>query len=133
MCFCKPVACSKLSKLVGIHERGKNNRSFNNNVNSSYSNIAEAATFAPPSTVDSVAVQKADYTVSKKSLQVEATSSSASATMKVFVTSTGAYIGTLGNSGKGRYKGNFGWSINPQNITVRSSLGGSAAKVVTAR
>jgi hypothetical protein len=53
--------------------------------------------------------------------------------MKVYVTSTNAYIGTLGNSGRGRFKGSFSWSVNPQNITVRSSLGGSAAKAVTAK
>jgi hypothetical protein len=62
---------------------------------------------------------------------VEATSSSASATLTVFVTSTGAQIGTLTNDGGGRYRGQFNWPTNPQNITVKSSLGGSATRTVT--
>jgi hypothetical protein len=36
----------------------------------------------------------------------------------------------LSNSGGGQYRGEFGVSTNPQNITVRSSLGGSATRAV---
>jgi hypothetical protein len=63
-------------------------------------------------------------------LRVEATGSNASATLSVYVTSTNTFIGTLRNEG-GRYRGDFSWSTNPQNITVRSSLGGSASRTVT--
>jgi hypothetical protein len=51
----------------------------------------------------------------------------------VFVTSTGALIGTLSNSGGGQYRGEFSSSTNPQNITVKSSLGGVATAIVAAK
>jgi hypothetical protein len=66
-------------------------------------------------------------------LRVEATSTSSNATLTVYVTSTNAPIGTLRNEGGGRYRGDFSWSPNPQNITVRSSLGGTASRAVTAK
>jgi hypothetical protein len=50
--------------------------------------------------------------------------------MQVFVASTGALIGTLGNDGGGRYRGQFTWPSNPQSIVVKSSLGGSATIAV---
>ena len=59
-----------------------------------------------------------------------ATSTSSTATLQVFNTGTGALIGTLGNSGGGQYRGEFSVATNPQNITVRSSLGGSATRAV---
>jgi hypothetical protein len=49
----------------------------------------------------------------------------------VYVTSTNVLIGTLSNDGGGRYRGEFSWSSNPGNITVKSSLGGSATRNVT--
>ena len=80
---------------------------------------------------DTVAIQVAEYTGWRDELHVEATSTSASATLQVFVTSTNQLIGTLRNDGGGRYSGTFSWSTNPQNITVRSNLGGSASRNVT--
>jgi hypothetical protein len=82
---------------------------------------------------DSVAIQRAEYTGSNRELRVEATSTNAAAVLTCYVTATGALIGTLTNDGGGRYRGQFTWSSNPQNITVRSSLGGSATMNVTAR
>jgi hypothetical protein len=64
---------------------------------------------------------------------VEATSSSSNATLTVFVTATGAQIGTLSNDGGGRYRRTFTWPSNPQNITVRSSRGSQATRAVTVR
>jgi hypothetical protein len=84
-----------------------------------------------PATADTVSVTKVEYTVSKSMLLVEATSTSTSATLQVFVTSTNQLIGTLTNNGGGKYTGQFSWPTNPQNITVRSSLGGSSSKAVT--
>jgi len=63
-------------------------------------------------------------------LRVEATGSNASAILTVYVTSTNTLIGTLRNEGGGRYRGDFSWPTNPQNITVRSSLGGLASRAV---
>jgi hypothetical protein len=62
---------------------------------------------------------------------VAATGSNAGATLRVYVTSTNTLIGTLNNEGGGRYRGDFSWPTNPQNITVKSSLGGSASRTVT--
>ena len=84
-----------------------------------------------PASADTVGITKAEYTASKKVLLVEATSTSTSATLQVFQTSTNQLIGTLTNNGGGKYTGQFSWPTNPQNITVKSSLGGSSSKAVT--
>ncbi|HKY52764.1 MAG TPA: hypothetical protein VJM08_00600, partial [Anaerolineales bacterium] len=86
-----------------------------------------------PTTVaaDTVSIQLAEYSAGNQQLRVEATGSNASATLTVYVTSTNTLIGTLRNEGGGRYRGDFSWPTNPQNITVRSSLGGSASRTVT--
>jgi len=81
---------------------------------------------APPPSTDTVRITRAEYESSKRVLRVEATSTSGSATLRVFVTSTGALIGTLSNSGGGQYRGGLSAATNPQNITVQSSLGGVA-------
>jgi hypothetical protein len=86
-----------------------------------------------PTTVaaDTVSIQLAEYSAGNAELRVEATSSNASATLSVYVTSTNTFIRTLRNEGGGRYRGDFSWPTNPQNITVRSSLGGSASRTVS--
>jgi hypothetical protein len=73
-------------------------------------------------------IQRAEYSSGR--LRVEATSTSSNATLTVFVTSTNAQIGVLQNDGGGRYRGEFNLSSNPQNITVRSSLGGYASRAI---
>ena len=85
----------------------------------------------PRAATDTVNITKVEYTASKNSLLVEATSTSSSATLQVFVTATNQLIGTLTNNGGGKYTAQFSWPTNPQNITVKSSLGGSASKAVT--
>jgi hypothetical protein len=84
-------------------------------------------------TTDTVSITRAEYESSKRSLRVEATSNRSNATLKVYITSTGQLIGTLSNNGGGKYSGQFSLSSNPQNITVRSSLGGVATRTVSAR
>ena len=86
-----------------------------------------ALTVAPPATTDTVAITLAQYRLSRKRLSVQATSTSATATLKVYVTATGQLIGTLTNNGGGKYSGTFKWPTNPLNITIKSSLGGSAS------
>jgi hypothetical protein len=81
-------------------------------------------TVTSPAT-DTVSISRAEYEAAKNQLRVEATSSNATATLTVFVTATDERIGTLAGG-----RGEFTWPTNPQNITVRSSLGGSAARVV---
>jgi hypothetical protein len=46
------------------------------------------------------------------------------------VTSTGALIGTLDHKGNG-YRGRLDWPMNPGNVTVRSSSGGSDSSDVS--
>jgi Tol biopolymer transport system component len=88
----------------------------------------------PPSpAADTVGVQTAEYTLSKRTLRVEATTTSTTATLTVFVTSTGDRIGRLTNDGGGRHRGELPWPTNPGTIMVRSSAGGSATKAVVAK
>ena len=82
---------------------------------------------------DVVSITRAEYDSGQRRLRVEATSTRSAATLTVFVTSTGQRIGTLTNEGGGRYRGEFSWPSNPQNITVQSSLGGSASRNVVAK
>ena len=82
---------------------------------------------------DTVAITLAQYRISKRQLSVQATSTAAGATLTAYVTATGARIGTLTDTGGGKFSGKFKWPNNPQNITVRSSLGGSATRAVTTR
>jgi hypothetical protein len=109
-------------------------------ISAAYGGVTRTATLTvtpqappPPPSTDTVAIQIAEYSSGNRQLRVEATSSNSSAVMKVYVTSTNALIGTLSNSGGGRYRGDFSWSSNPQSITVRSSSGGSATRSVTVK
>jgi hypothetical protein len=86
---------------------------------------------SPPSSADTVAVQLAEYAVADQLLNVEATSTSASAVLSVLDAATGATVGTLTNNGGNRFAGTFSLASSPQQITVKSSLGGSATASVT--
>lgn len=82
---------------------------------------------------DTVSITRAEYDSAQRRLRVEATSTRSTATLQVFVTSSGQLIGTLSNDGGGRFRGEFGWPVNPQSITVRSNFGGQATRTVTVR
>jgi hypothetical protein len=103
-------------------------------ISASDGNVTKSATLtvkALASSTDGVSIDKAEYDSGKKELRVEAKSTSSTATLKVYVSATDELIGTLSNNGGGKYSGQFSWPSNPQNITVKSSLGGSATKAVT--
>jgi hypothetical protein len=104
------------------------------NISATYAGLTKTATLTvmPPVTADTVAITLAQYRLSTKKLSVQATSTSATATLKVYITATGQLIGTLTNNG-GKYSGQFKWPTNPQNITVKSSLGGSSSVTVTVK
>ncbi len=89
----------------------------------------DVAEVPPP--VDTVAIQTAKYFAVTKALKVVATSTDPTATLQVFATATDELIGTLKNMGGGQYRKTFSWPTNPQNITVKSSSGGSDSKRVT--
>jgi hypothetical protein len=85
---------------------------------------------APSPTGDSVTVLSAVYTNGNHVLKVRADSSLKSTvrnapTLSAYVTSSNTLIGSLTGDVDGSYVGNFSWPINPQMITVRSSMGGS--------
>jgi hypothetical protein len=82
---------------------------------------------------DTVSITRAEYETGNRRLRVEATSTRSTATLQMFVTSSGQLIGTLSNNGGGRYRGEFSWPVNPQSITVRSNFGGQATRAVTLR
>lgn len=98
-------------------------------ISASYGGVLKTATLTV-SPAETVAIKRAEYSRSNKRLRVEATSNKATATLRVFQTSTGELIGTLSTNGGGKYSGQFSWPTNPQNITVSSSLGGSASASV---
>lgn len=80
---------------------------------------------------DSVAIQTAVYLRSRHQLRLAATSTSSSATLQVFDSSTNLLIGSLTNTGGGTYKGIFTLSSAPKSVTVKSSEGGSSTTKVT--
>jgi len=84
----------------------------------------------PTPVTDTIKIQRAEYQRSKGSLRVDATGTEPSATLRVYVTTTGALVGTLKNTGSGRFSASLSWPTNPENITVRSSFGGSASGTV---
>jgi len=79
---------------------------------------------------DAVTIQTASYDFFRKQLTVQATSTNSTARLQVFIASSGQLIGTLTSNGNGRHSGQLFVASNPQNITVRSSLGGSATRIV---
>jgi hypothetical protein len=78
---------------------------------------------APPPSIDTVTITRAEWNGGR--LRVEATSSNSTATLKVYVTSTGVLLGTMSG---GRFETNI--ASNPGSVTVKSSLGGEATRTV---
>jgi len=91
-----------------------------------------AVLLTPVSSTDTVTIRKAVYTTAQQTLTVQATDSDSSAILQVYVTSTDTLLGTLKKKSAG-YSGKFVVSPNPENITVKSNLGGSASADVTTR
>ena len=87
---------------------------------------------AAAATTDTVTILSAQYNTARRQLLIQATSSNTTATLQAFVTSSNALIGTLPKKGA-KYTGKFSWSIKPVNITVKSSLRGSATAALVAK
>src|SRR5215212_8440700 len=85
----------------------------------------------PTPALDTIKIQRAEYQRSKGSLRVDVTGTEPAATLRVYVTATGALVGTLKNNGHGRFSASLLWPTYPENITVRSNFGASAASFVT--
>lgn len=82
----------------------------------------------PPANADTVSISRAEYDSAKRQLRISASSSAGGATLRAYVTSTDALIGTL-SAGSGQ----FALPANPQSITIKSSLGGAANRAVTVK
>ena len=102
-------------------------------ISATYGGVTRSADVTVTPATDTVAIQQADYFAYRHELRVAATSTGSTATLQVYVSSTGELIGTLTRYDGNRYSGRFTWPVNPQNITVRSSLCGSATKAVTSK
>jgi hypothetical protein len=84
--------------------------------------------------LDRVTISSADYTIEGQKLVVYATDANAGATLSVTVTGSDAWAGTLTTFGSGEFDGTFfgpDGDSTPAEITVTSSLGGSATSAVT--
>jgi hypothetical protein len=81
----------------------------------------------PPAPPDKVAIQTATW--SRGLLTIKATSTNPNAILSVF-SSAGNFMFELTNNGGGKYSDQRGFVTNPQQIQVRSNLGGSAAAVL---
>jgi len=79
---------------------------------------------APPPATGTVTITRAEWNSGR--LRVEATSSSSTATLKVYITSTGVLLGTMSG---GRFETNL--ASNPGSVTVKSSLGGQSTRTVS--
>ena len=94
--------------------------------------VTPGGTTPSPDAADTVAIRRAEYNRNRRTLIVEATSTSTTATLRVFNTASGAQIGTPSNRGGGLYSATFSnIRSNPGNVTGRGSLGGSASTAVT--
>jgi hypothetical protein len=78
----------------------------------------------PPAAPDKVAIQTATWT--RGLLTIKATSTNPNAILSVF-SSAGNFMFELTNNGGGKYSDQRGFVTNPQQIQVRSNLGGSAS------
>jgi hypothetical protein len=81
-----------------------------------------------PAPADHVQITKARW--KRGLLTIEATSTNPNAILSVYSRS-GSFMFTLTNQGGGRYFDQRGWVTNPEVITVRSNLGGSATATLT--
>jgi len=101
-------------------------------ISAAYMGVAKTALLTV-NAIDSIAIQRADYSRSTNFLRVEATSTEPTALLRVYVTGSGALMGALSNNGGGSFSGYLSWPNKPKSITVRSNFGGSASKPVTVR
>ncbi len=93
-------------------------------ISASMTGVTRTAAVTILRALDTVRITKAEDAVRSFQLKVEATSTSAAASLTVWNATTGALIGTLTPGGGGKYTGSFTVSPAVLSITVKSSLGG---------
>lgn len=82
---------------------------------------------------ETIRVTRAQYTVARSQLTVQATDTVQTAVLTVSVTSSGEILGPMTNNGGGNYSAKFNGIANPMNITVTSDSGVSARARVRVR
>src|SRR5207249_573001 len=102
-------------------------------ISGTYGGVTRSAGLTATLIADTVTIQQADYYASKHELRVAAKSTGSTATLRVYVMSSGELIGTLRNLGDDKYGGQLSWPVNPQNARVVSSRCGSATSVVRSK
>jgi len=95
------------------------------------SGVTQTAVLTVLKSQDVVAVTRAEQSISTLVLTLEATSTKSTAVLMAYRSDTGQLIGTLTNSGGGKYKGQFTLTSTLNNVTVKSNLGGLGSSPVT--
>jgi hypothetical protein len=113
-----------VSTTTGSADRAAHVVATANGVSQNAALTVTAGTAPPPPATDTVTISRAQWKSGQ--LRVDATSSSAGATLKAYVTSSGALLGTISG---GRLQTNT--ASSPGNVTVKSSLGGQASRAVS--
>jgi hypothetical protein len=88
-------------------------------VTATYEGVSKTAVINVLTAADRVAISKAIYTAKNAQVKVEATSTSATATLTVYNASTGAQIGVLNNNGSGKYDGTLSVLFSGSNQRLR--------------
>ena len=103
-------------------------------IGASYGGASASAplTVVPYNPSRSVAILRADYAMANGKLRVVARTSSTTETLRVYVTATGEFVGTLKLVDTGDYQGKFDLPTNPVQITIISSVGAMATGRVRA-
>lgn len=72
---------------------------------------------------ETIRITRAQYTVARSQLTVQATDTVPTAVLTVSVTNSGEVLGPMTNNGGGNYRAKFNGIANPMNITVTSDSG----------
>lgn len=126
-----PITTSQVSANVGVSITGNACCGGRGSASTTLTVTTE-----PPPAADVVRVERADFKPGGRggTLTVRATSSSATAILTVFRDQSSVPTFVLTNQGGGRYDGSFSFSgTQPNTVTVKSNLGGSASGNVQRR
>jgi hypothetical protein len=103
-------------------------------ISASYEGVVKNAVVTVLRAADTVSVSKLLYTAKSFDLRVDATGSNAAAVITVYNAANGAVIGSLRNSGGGKYGGSFVVNLGQTpRIVLKSSLGGAVTVAVTVK
>ena len=87
----------------------------------------------PPPAADTIGVDRVEYDADKNELRVRLTGSEPSAIFSIYSVATGELIGTITGDGSGEFRAEFSYPVNPGEILIESSFGGSTTANVRAK